>query len=211
MQARKWQLPVVSDDIAETAVLSCITSWHWLGWLLTFFLVSWQSDKGSVCLHRDHFSLGDAEHRWQSIQSTGLWLIIVWHCCSGGGPQVLVIGSGSVQVNEIALGGYRAIPTVRLLFATFYIYIFIHCCCFFIISYVYELSELLLFSFIFFKAFQISRQNRWGKSNLWKFITVRNPVYTILWENSDVRDEMLRASAAGYLVWNIRSRRFRSI
>lgn len=40
--------------------------------MLTFLLVSRQTNKGSIGLHRDHLTLGDAVHWWQTFQSSRL-------------------------------------------------------------------------------------------------------------------------------------------
>lgn len=77
-----------------------------------------------------------------------------------------MIGSGRVQVDEIVLGGYRAIATVMLLFATFNIS--------FSFNFLSYEQSALAFLIHIFKAFQIYRQNRWGPG----FKIVRNPVYT---------------------------------
>lgn len=73
--------------------------------LLTFFLVSWQSDEGSIGLHRYNLSLGNAIHWWQTVQPTGLWglVITVRHCHGGGGPQVSMNESGRFIVRNTSL------------------------------------------------------------------------------------------------------------
>lgn len=45
--------------------------------MLTFLLVSRQTNKGSVGLHGDHLTLSDAVHWWQTFQSSRLWSLAI--------------------------------------------------------------------------------------------------------------------------------------